>query len=236
MDNKIKPLEDFVHDGLARRFTQVFGIGLTFSTSANKKQTRKAKLDAGDKYPMAFASVQSFEITENQYSQPSLLRSGLRGQQNADRALTYKLSLIPVTTTFQIYLYAQDIRTVTDFSKRWLISCVKGSLKYTITYGVADIDVHVDLDRSVSVPPRADNELTAVNEFEVTCMLRVQGYMSESELEAMQAVTNVEVNGVLIDKQQEDALTQEGREGVEVFRFNREYETTPGPAGSINDD
>lgn len=236
MDNKIKPVEDFVHDGLARRFTQVFGIGLSFSTSANKKQTRKAKMDAGGKYPMAFASVQSFEITENQYSQPSLLRSGLRGQQNADRALTYKLSLLPVTTTFQIYLYAQDIKTVTDFSKRWLISCVKGSLKFTITYGVANIDIHVDLDRNVTVPPRADNELTAVNEFEVTCSLRVQGYMSEAELEAVQAVTEVEVSGVLVEKAHEDALSQGGREGVEIFHFTKGYETTAGPVSSVNDD
>lgn len=235
MDNKIKPIEDFVHHGLAQRFTTVFGTPLIFSVSTNKKQDAAKRFNGNPKYPLAFASVQSFEITENQYSQITLMRQGVKAQQSADRMLTYKLKPLPVTTTFLITLLCQDLQTATDFAKKWLMAAVRGDLKYSITYGTVDADIHVDLDRNVQIPSRPDNETTTVNELEVTATLRVNGYMSDG-IEPVQAAISVDVDGVLLDKPDYDALKQGDRVGVEIFSFRKEWNTTAGPGGSVDDE
>lgn len=235
MDNKIKPIEDFIHQGLAQKFTSVFDAPLIFSVSNNKKQDAAKRFNGNPTYPLAFASVQSFEVTENQYSQPTLLRQGLKAQQSADRMLTYKLTALPVTTTFLITFLCQDLQTAINFAKKWLIAAVRGDMKYSITYGVVDADVHVDLDRNVQIPSRPDNEMTTVNEFEVTATLRVMGYMSEA-IKPVQAAVTVDVDGVLVDREAYEALKQGDREGVQIFTFRKEWNDIPGPRGSVDDE
>ena len=237
MDNKISPLEAIIDVGLAKKFLKTFGVPLSLTLSSNRKQEQAKRLKETPKYPMAFAKATSWDITENSYSQQTLLRHGLKGQQNADGMLTYNLKLLPVTTTFAISYLCQDAQDARAFAKAWLFAATRGSLKFTVLYGVANIDIAFDLDRSIQVPERADNETTSVNEMEVLTSLRVMGYMSEDSLQTVQTATAVEINGELIPAQDAAtaALQQGGREGVEIFSFKRGWDNTPGPAGSATD-
>jgi hypothetical protein len=55
-------------------------------------------------------------------------------------------------------------------------------------------------------------------------------------IEPVQAAISVDVDGVLLDKPDYDALKQGDRVGVEIFSFRKEWNTTAGPGGSVDDE
>lgn len=237
MDNSITPVEDLIRAGFAQRFYETFGYPLNYTTSVDKKamlaRLKGQAPSRGD--PFAFATPSEVSIDEARYSPVTLLRRGIASQASHDHVMTYRAHLLPTINTFQFTLLAQSITEVTDFAKAWLFSCLRGHLKFSVTYGVVDLDVHVDLDRNVSIPARTD-AVTEENHFELTATFRIFGYLSENQLRKVQAVTEVVVEGFAASEEQVKALNPEGKDSVRVFLFNKPWSNAVGPTASTGDE
>jgi hypothetical protein len=231
VDNSLSPIEDYINTGLSKRFYKVFGVPLLFYNGPDVKAVvanRLKRTDTKDMYPFARARTSGFALNETSYKPNTLARRGLHGQASHDNTLTYKLSLIPVTTTFEVEIYVQDMRTLRLLSKKWLITSATASgMKFTVNYGVGPIDIDVKLDKQLSVPPR-EGGLTEVKEYMMTANMTVNGYMSD-DLSTSQAVTELDVEGAI------KALNQDNDEAVQVFVFENKWPDVEGIAASADD-
>ncbi len=233
MDNKITPIEKMVKEGLVQSFRRVFDTDLTITNTSNKREL-VAKRSQGRpiKYPIAFAELSSVSLpSQGTYKAQALMRRGLVGQATSDNLGTFKLSMIPMDSAYQILYITNDFSQAEKFGKTWLMAAVGGFLKFNILYGVADVGISLELDRQVSFPQR-DASPNAVEEYEVTTNLVINGYASHDALMNQQAAVSVETT-MYISDQTEKALMQEDSEGtVQVFRFNREWPQGNGPLTS----
>jgi hypothetical protein len=193
MDNSQNPIEALINSGLAKHFYRVFGVPLLFYNGPDVKTVAAERLKKKGlpSYPYAIARTAGYVRSQNGYKPNTLLRRGLYGGLSQDHKLTYQLNMIPVTTTFEIVMYVQDFPTVRKWGKQWLMSSTRNDLNFSITYGVADVDIRVQLDENVNVPPR-EGGATEVKEYQLQSNLMVQGYMSDP-LKRAQVVDALEV-------------------------------------------
>lgn len=231
MDNSLNPIEDFINTGLAKHFFRVFRVPLLFYNGPDVKAVLRQKMkkqDDKDLYPFARARTSGFALNETSYKPTTLARRGLHGQASHDNTLTYKLSMIPVTTTYEVEIYTQDMRSLKLLSKQWLITAATASgMKFTVNYGVGPIDIDVKLDKQLAVPPR-EGGVTEVKEYLLTANMTVNGYMS-NDLTHSQAVKELDVEGAT------KALNETNDSAVQVFLFNNKWSDRPGIAGSADD-
>lgn len=230
MDNSLNPIEDFINTGLAERFYRVFAVPLLFYNGPDVKQaiTRKLKKEQKDIYPFARARTSGFALNEQtSYKPNTLLRRGLHSHESHDHTLTYKLSMIPVTTTYEIELYVQDMRSLRLFSKNWLLSATRNNMKFAVTYGVATIDIDVKLEKQLTVPPR-EGGVTETKEYVLVTNMVVNGYMSE-DITHSQAAIELDLEGQL-------KAMGEGEANTQVFLFANRWPETSGPQASAGDD
>ena len=233
MDNSTTSVESLINSGFARRFHQVFGLPIFFSNTPDKRAVAaKVMQDKNLKYPLAFASFTSRSLAENRYSPHSLLRRGIYGNATSDNVQTFRLRMLPVTTSFGLTLLSEDWDTIDKFTKQWLFCVQEGSLKFSLTYGVVKIDIHVDLDREVQFPTRSGG-LDEPKEFELTSAFRIEGYINKP-LERAQAANEVEIEGRLNSALDQNDRREQGH-SVQVFRFNRPWPNIDGPAASEGD-
>lgn len=219
MDNSLKPIEAFVQEGLQQRFQQIFGFPLVYSNSPDKKATAKRLLGQGLKYPLAFASVSSDGLTKDTYRPHGLWRRGLVGGMAPDRSHALRLNLIPVTTEYEITFLADSLPQVRRFTKLWLLSLVQKGLKFSVTYGVADLWINVEQADIVQVPQRQDG-LQEVKQYELVTSLTISGYMSADELKNAQVVTAVEAEGFADPVDVISKLDSTDRASHRAFFFN----------------
>lgn len=193
MDNSLKPIEDFITSGLAERFFKVFGVPLLFYNGPEVKQVASKMLKQRKlpEYPFARAKFSNVAISENTYKPNTLMRRGLKSRASHDNVLAYELDLAPVSTTYELTIYMQDIQSVRKFVKDWMFTCLRGNLKFSVSYGVADIDVDIDLERQIAIPERPSGN-TDVKEYELTTQFVLHGYYS-ADLRTTQSVTDLEV-------------------------------------------
>lgn len=200
LDNSIKPVEDFILSGLAERFYKVFGTPLLFYNGPDVKAVASKWLKQRTlaEYPYAVAKTNSLEITEQTFRSRPLLRTGIKSRASNDNVLAYQLGLAPVTTTYEITFYVQGGPDMLRLAKQWVMCNVRGSLKFSITYGVVDIDIDVKLDNSISIPQR-EGGVTEVKEYVMTAQMKVMGYLSD-QLKTVQAVTDLEIEITVLEE------------------------------------
>lgn len=231
MDNSLNPIEDFINTGLANSFFKVFRVPLLFSNAPDFKTVYQDLMQRKGKkvsYPFARASTSGFAVNESTSFKPNTLaRRGLHGQASHDNTLTYKLSLIPVITTYEIEIYVQDMPSLKGLSKQWLFASIKNTLKFTVNYGIGPIDIDVKMDKQLNVP-RREGGATEVKEYVMTSNIVVNGYMSEDGLSHSQAVTELDYEG------QVRALGST-ETGEQVFLFESKWPNIVGPTASVDD-
>jgi hypothetical protein len=198
MDNSLKTVEDLIQAGLSERFYKVFGVPLLFYNGPDVKTIAAKMLDQRNlpAYPFAVAKVQTYAMSEMTYKANTLLRRGLMGSSSHDHVLCYELNMIPVTTTYEVALYVQDFLGLRNLSKAWLLASTRNNLKFTITYAVRDIDIHINMEKSLNIPTR-EGGATEVKEYLMTTNMIVFGYMGD-QLKTHQAVTDLEVQCTLL--------------------------------------
>jgi hypothetical protein len=233
IDNKISPIEDFIKQGLAQRFKQTFGCVLTYTTSLNKKAARAKLMQSKAGYPMAFASLKTWSIDETRYSPKTLYLRGVSSQSSTDSKLTYKIKPLPVTMTYEVTFYSQDMNEMTTLGKKWLFAIMEGGLKFNILYGVADIGIALDLDRELQFTEKT-NELTETDQFEMIATMRIHGYLSPDHMETVQAITEIVEEGFVGDQALLQALEPGARGEHQLIMFKR-WNDVAGPQGSVDD-
>lgn len=221
LNNAIKPIEEFISTGISDRFYQVFGFPILFTNSPNKKTAFESlvrKSNPNAKLPYAFASFTSLGITEQGYSPRTLLRRGLIGGATHDRVQAYRLPLIPVDTQYQLTVLLTSPDEAVKFARQWLFASQKKTLNCTVTYGIADLDIAIEMDTEVQIPQRTGG-VDEPEEVEVLTNFRVKGYASEG-LERAQVALETEVEGQVGTP----ATTQAGNKTTQFFKFNRPWD------------
>lgn len=232
MDNRIKPIEVLIEEGLSAHFGRVFGFPLLITNSSNGRElVKRQNKEQTPSYPFAFANVSSVSLAQQQagYRATSTLRRGFAGQATWDQVGTYKFSGIPAETGYAITVVSNSFADLRTFAKRWLFSAVSGRLKYEVLYGVVNVGIHLILDTNVTFNTR-DASPTAVEEHELQVNLIVNGWLSEDLLLKEQAAISVELDGVLVQQERDRALMQTDSPGdVQVFSIKREWPAGDGP-------
>jgi len=229
MDNSLNPVEKFIASGLRERFFKVFKIPLLIYNGPDVKAVIRNKLKKPEDvniYPFARAKFSTLAINETSYKPNTLLRRGLHGQVSHDNTLTFKLSMIPVVTTYEIEIYVQDMATLNLMSKRWLIAATRGTLKFAVNYGVGSLDIDVKPEKQLSIPTR-EGGLTEPKEYVMVSTMTVNGYISD-DLTTSQAVDELDTEGQVQALGAPDDRTQ-------VFLFKSAWPDIQGPQASAND-
>lgn len=214
LDNTLANVESLITSGFGKRFHKVFDIPLLISNIANKRQAfAEAQAQKPDlKLPFAIASYSTLSGTQQRYAATPLLRRGIIGGATHDNVQAYRLRMLPVTTAFQITILSQDIETLRKFSHNWLFAATEGSMKFTVKYGIADIDVNVDMDPEIQFPQRAAG-VNEPEEYELNTSIRLEGYINKP-LEKAQTVNEVEATALL-----NEALAGSPKGQTQVFMF-----------------
>lgn len=240
MENLPVSVEAMIEKGIQERFAKTFyGCPLVFTNASDKKQViAKIKQDTGQGpvYPFAIAVLNNFQIsTVPSYKAHTLMRHGLVSQSNSDSTVAYKLSLIPVESTYAIEIYHNSFDKVKLFAKRWMFATLGAKLNTTVAFGTADLDVRVEMDRSIPIPTREASP-SEIQEYVATSNFNIQGYASEDAMEEVQAVTSVEIDGrVLSAEEILNGILAPGA-GKQVFAFRNKWPAIPGPAASLGDE
>lgn len=196
MDNQLKPIENFVKQGLAQRFQQLFGYPLVYSNANDKKSSATKLMQRGLKYPFAFATLTGEAVAENTYSPHKMWRRGLVTGTTDDQVLAYRLNLIPVTTEYTLTFLCQSLPELMRFKKLWLLGSINNGMKFSVLYGTVNIDVHVACERRVSIPT-VDAGLTETREYVCEVTLQVSGYLSADEFATIQVVNELEIDTIV---------------------------------------
>jgi hypothetical protein len=216
LKNNTDTLTSYIETGLSQKFKMIFGFPLLFVESPNRKEVA-AKSRQEQQYPFGFASVSTIAVNRSSYNAKSLLRRGLKSQSNTDYTNTYSLNLIPTKTVYSVACLFQSRQEVQRFANQWLIASIAKSLNFSITYAVADIDIHCMLTDSLSMP-KPDIGIADTREFELTAEIEVDGY-ANTDLKLEQAATSVEVEGVIKDLGQTHLEALQLRPDSQVFLF-----------------
>jgi hypothetical protein len=235
LNKAIMPIEAFIRKGVADKFFKLFGMTLTYVTTKEKKATKAKQLGTGGKYPVAFAVEKSYAVDETRYSPRSLGLMGLSAGQSSDGMLTATAKLLPIRTTYEISIYTDDARTVQKIAKTWLYASVNGWLNTTVDYGPVTPDIQVTLDREIQIPEMSAG-IDEVAETEMIATIVVSGYLSPDNLVLTQAVTEVQLEGVVGTPEQIATLSAEEQKNHQVFLFRKPWNNITGPTGSANDD
>lgn len=209
MDKTLKPIEDFVKQGLAQRFQQLFGCALVYSNANDKKSSAQKLMQRGLKYPFAFATLTGESVAENTYAPHKMWRRGLVTGSSDDQVLAYRLNLIPVTTEYTLTFMCQSLAELMRFKKLWLLGSINNGLKFSLLYGTVNFDIHVTCTRSVSIPT-VDAGLSETREYVCEVTLTLSSYLSTDEFAMSQVVNEIEeTTFVDTDRLQSTLLTQQ---------------------------
>lgn len=198
----IKPIEDFVFEGLAKRMQQVFGCQCVYTT-ANDKTKVLARMFEGRAvtYPYIFLTLQSVAPNTESYVNHMLMRRGLPtvindGFMHTVRVIptNFEIEVEFVTNQFQ----GQDQGNVLAFAKRWMFARRCGYLKFTVNYGALELKIAMTLNDNVPTPP-LENKVESETAYKVTTSMVVHGFVSESDLGTQGIVQSVEVNGAIMN-------------------------------------
>lgn len=211
----IKPIEDFVFEGLVGRLHEMFGAHVVLTNATDEIQTLAKLKQQNVKYPYLFASVTTMGITKDSYRAAPWIRRGLDVFVSNDNLQVLKVSLLPTDFVMEIKYFHNDFPSIVKFAKRWLFASAAGWMKFTVVYGES-LDIRVTLEETVSIPKREANPEN-VQEFPVVSSLTIQGWSSEEKLRNQSAVVQVDVDSYLSELAQQ--------QGTTFFSFIKKWNT-----------
>lgn len=193
---EIQPIEDFVLNGILKRFTEVFQCRALFTTTADKTRSLARLMDGKPvEYPYAFLTVQSIAHNKESYQSPTLTRRGVpiacgQGQQFTAR-------LLPTNFTIEVEFHTNkysglEPQTVIGYARRWLFALKCGYLKFNIQYGQMPVWIGVTIDDTVSTPP-LENKVESETTYKIVGNIVVHGWMSEPILGSQGVVGEIDL-------------------------------------------
>lgn len=199
--DKVKPIEDFVFEGLSKRIQQVFQC-ICIHTSSNDKTKALERVFEGRsvQYPYIFMIVQTLGPNTESYATNRMARRGLLttvhdGFAQAVRMMpaNFEIQIEYVTNKFQ----SVEQGSVIAFARRWLFARRCGYLKFNIKYGRLALWISSTLNDSVTIP-ELGNKVETESAYTATVNLTVHGYISEPDLGTQGIVQELVVNEVFV--------------------------------------
>jgi hypothetical protein len=213
---KLKPLEDFVFEGLSKRVQEVFD-SICIITTAQDKTKALEKFLSGKKveYPYIFITPQTLGPNKESYSTNQMARRGLRTVVGENQMQTVRV--LPANFDFEIELITNKFMgpapySVMGFARRWMFAARCGYLKFNIQYGSLSLGISLTLADQVTLPS-LENKVETETAYKVTATLTVHGYVSEPILGSQGIINELEVDVALAGAQGED-------DTVQFFPFN----------------
>lgn len=199
---KLTPVEDEVFRELALRLQQTFGCIVITSTSTDRMKVLDKFLEgAKPQYPYVFMQLLSMAGNPESYVSNRMARHGLTALM--DNSTGYNIRLLPTNFEFQIDFVTNkfqgvEVDNVVAFSRRWLMARRLGWLKFNINYGRLRLLVGATLSDSVSTPV-LENKTEVEAAYTVSTNVTVHGYISEPILKEQSLITQIEVNGQIMN-------------------------------------
>jgi hypothetical protein len=194
----IRPIEDYVFEGLSQRVQQVFNC-ICLHTSFNDKTKVLSRVFQGKpiEYPYIFMTTTSISHNPESYTTNIMARRGLVTTIN-DTAQTvrimpanFEIELEYITNKFQ----GLEQGSVIAFARRWLFARRCGYLRFNIRYGRLDLWISPALNESVAIP-QLDNKVETETAYKTTVTMTVHGYISEPTLGSQGVISEILINGV----------------------------------------
>ena len=196
---EIQPIEDFVLNGILKRFTEVFQCKAIITTTTDKTRSLERFMSGNAvEYPYAFLTVQSLSHNKESYQSAMLTRRGVpiaygQGQQFSARLLPTNFA---IEVEFHTNKYSGiEAQTVMGFARRWLFAYKCGYLKFNIQYGQVQLRIGVTLDDSVPTPP-LENKVETETAYKITANIIVHGWTSESILGTQGVIGEIDVQEI----------------------------------------
>ncbi len=196
MSLKIRPIEDFMLEGVEQRFYETFGC-LTKVVNAYEKARTLESTQGGKglKYPYMFLRLASMSPNTESYSTNAMGRRGLQAVIADDQNQAYTVRVLPVNFAIEVEYYTDQFdlnqdRSALAFGRRWQFARRLGMLKFNIDYARLAFSVGCSMDESITIPDR-NNLVESQSHYVITGSCVFHGYISEPVLGTQGIVNEV---------------------------------------------
>lgn len=136
--------------------------------------------------PHAFLRLVTLSVNNESYSPGALALTGKYGAKKEGSEVVTRYELLPVTYAFEFIHLSQDFMDMFRFARDYVLhSYRRRDLNFTLNYDGLAIDIRVMMDDNVS-PPEKDASVDAVNTYELTSNVRVNGWVTDDLENAVQ--------------------------------------------------
>lgn len=184
---QIQPIDYFIFAGFQKRFQQEFLCRCAFINQNDKTRILERIFGEGNPltYPYAYFELQAVSANNESYNANDLGRRGLIVNENSDSTLQ-TARLLPVNFEIDITFITNKFMgveqgSVMAFTRRWMFGRRFGYLKFSIDYGLQNINIGVTSGESVSIPQR-ENITESEAKYELKVNSIIHGYVSEPVL------------------------------------------------------
>jgi hypothetical protein len=200
----VRPVEEFVFQGLAKRFQQVFDCICVYT---NTYETMRAVQQIFDgkpvQYPFAIMRIDGMRMTENTWNTQQMARKGLITSIQDDGKNAWAVKLMPATFTIGIEYHTNQFdlslnNSVLAFAKSWIFARRNGFLKYEVQYGNLALQILPQLDNDLQIPSM-DNQANKEAVFVVKANIQLLGWISQAHLGTENLVKEINV-GVTVSE------------------------------------
>lgn len=195
---RLRPVEELILSGVAKRFQQVFDCLPVITNTYEKVRVIKQLFDGKPVvYPFATIIVRSVYPNTESWNTNYMARRGLQAVVHDSNNAAYTVRLLPTCFDLDIEYHTNQFNlglsnSVLAFAKNWLFARRNGYMKFDAQYGRLNLKIQSDLDANV-VLPTLENTADEEPVYVVRASMTVKGYMSQAELGTIGIVQDVEV-------------------------------------------
>lgn len=193
-EQKPAPIEEEISRGLMMLLAECFGLtegeDLFYAPSTTKAiQAQQQKLQKAGKalsFPMMYVKLTTANraVQNTGYNPKSLARHGIYvTTDHKDRKFARKLHPFRVDMDFEIVFLVDDQKKAMAFVSSWMTLGQENRLNFTVTYYGIGVDIAVRLADSITVPEKETSVDEALNVYEFSASLSVEGYMTAQHVD-----------------------------------------------------
>jgi hypothetical protein len=184
---QIQPIDYFIFAGFQKRFQQEFLCRCAFINQNDKTRILERIFGEGNPltYPYAYFELQTISANDESYNANDFARRGLVINANTDSTFqtarilpaNFEIDITFITNKFM----GVEPGSVMSFTRKWLFARRFGYLKFSIDYGLQNINIGVTNGESISIPQR-ENVTESETKYELKVNSKIHGYVSEPVL------------------------------------------------------
>lgn len=204
----LKPVEQFVTEGLQQRIFEALNVRTAWLTSDDKAAVlqrvfgnqNQGPTDKTLQYPYGFLTLQSTRVTEEIGNVHALAVRGLVAVFDGADTKAYRVRLMPTEFSIKFEYVHNDYRKILAFATTLLHAYRGGWLKFNIAYGRITLAASVTLEPNVSIPTK-ESRAGDNHEYTLEATIIVRSYSSIPTLIEQQVATQVELEANVDDSQ-----------------------------------